>query len=332
MKTLTTKVTYYILFYFISILILANCTVKQIKPTDTGIPGTGSKKEDLDLKRPKFKIAITKFVNKTKYGAQRLGTSASDILVTELAKTNRFILIERGNLDQIIKEQRFSLSDLFDETQNTIKIGRLLGVNAIITGSISQFGVHISSSDVIIGGSKKQTAEATVDVRVIDVNTGQIMLADSGRGVVSKKYSTFLGLGSHGGYDETLESDALRVAIQKFVSNIVSTLGMKEWYCFVADVAEDKIILDAGKESNLALGTKLAVYRRGKAIRSPSTGLLIGYTKRKIGVVEIEEYLGENGSIAKLISGSSPKKKDICCEIKVKLNKQRKREGTREEE
>src|SRR4030065_209994 len=56
-------------------------------------------------KGPKLRVGIVDFVNKTSYGAGRLGTSASDILTTELFKTGAFILIERAQLTQVLKEQ-----------------------------------------------------------------------------------------------------------------------------------------------------------------------------------------------------------------------------------
>ena len=53
-------------------------------------------------------------------------------------------------------------------------------------------------------------AEATVDVRIIDVATGRIVAADSGRGVVAVKAGEMLGVGQSIGYDETIANNALR--------------------------------------------------------------------------------------------------------------------------
>src|SRR4030042_6076550 len=56
-------------------------------------------------KGPKLRVGIVDFVNKSSYGAGRLGTSASDILTTELFKTGAFILVERAQLKQVLGEQ-----------------------------------------------------------------------------------------------------------------------------------------------------------------------------------------------------------------------------------
>ncbi|HAX60939.1 MAG TPA: hypothetical protein DCX95_00035 [Elusimicrobia bacterium] len=70
--------------------------------------------------------------------------------------------------------------------------------------------------------------------------------------------------------------------------------------------------MDAGKESNLKLGTKLVVYNQGKEIKSPDTGLVIGRTEEKVGELEVVDYFGENGSTAKVVSGSRPTRGALC--------------------
>src|SRR6266850_5246518 len=58
----------------------------------------------------KRRIGVVDFVNKTTYGANRLGTSATDILITELAKSNRFIVVERDKMDKLLEEQKLGLT------------------------------------------------------------------------------------------------------------------------------------------------------------------------------------------------------------------------------
>ena len=55
----------------------------------------------------------TEFENKTTYGA-RLGESATDILITELVKTNRFIVVERDKMDKLLEEQKLGLTGVID--------------------------------------------------------------------------------------------------------------------------------------------------------------------------------------------------------------------------
>src|SRR5437879_2049233 len=87
----------------------------------------------------KRRIGVVDFENKTTYGANRLGTSASDILITELVKSGKFIVVERDKLNKIMEEQKLGMSGAIDPN-TAAKMGKILGLNAIVTGSISQFG------------------------------------------------------------------------------------------------------------------------------------------------------------------------------------------------
>lgn len=260
---------------------------------------------------PKKKISVVEFENKTAYGQRRLGDAASDILMTELGKSQKFILIERAKLDKIIAEQKLQATGMYDAA-TVAQLGKLAGVDAIVVGVISQFGVKTGGSDYLLTQSKQQVAECTVDIRVIEVETGKILYVDSGKGVAKSSKGSFLGMGTKGGYDETLEGESLRAAIAKFVDNIVYQVNARPWSCRVAEVDENNIYLDAGKESNLKLGTKLAVFNQGKEIRSPDTGMVIGRTEEKAGEIEVSEYFGENGSTAKLLKGSKPAAGAVC--------------------
>src|SRR5882672_7129956 len=253
----------------------------------------------------KRRIGVVDFVNKTTYGANRLGTSASDILITELAKSNRFIVVERDKLDKLMEEQKLGMSGAIDPN-TAAKMGKILGLNAIVTGAISQFGEETEGSEYLITQSKSQVVKCTVDIRVVDVETGQILYADSGSGLARKHTGGILGLGTRAGYDETLEGEALRAAIVKFVNNIVDQVEKKPWSCRVADVDGQNIYLNAGSESNMKIGQKLMVLRAGKVIKDPTTGLVIGNAEDKIGEMKVIRYFGEDGSVATLVSGVMP--------------------------
>jgi curli biogenesis system outer membrane secretion channel CsgG len=260
---------------------------------------------------PKRRIGIVDFENKAPYGQGRLGNTATDILITELTKTGKFIVVERDKINSLMAEQKFGESGAVDPN-TAAKVGRILGLNAIVTGAVTGFGVDTTGSEYILTSSKKQTAKATVDIRVVDVETGQILLADSGEGVATSSEHDVLGLGGRGGYDENLEGDALRAALVKFVDNIVNQVNTKPWSCRVAAVEGDQVYLDAGQASGLGVGQKLTAYHTGKDIVSPTTGLVIGQTEDEIASLEVVRFFGDDGSIAKVTKGSLPSSKDIC--------------------
>ncbi len=280
-------------------------------------PSTSVKqKEAMTIDKPKGMVALKRrigvvdFENKTKYGANRLGTSASDILITELAKSGKFIVVERDKIGKLMEEQKFGMSGAVDPN-TAAKMGRILGLNAIVTGAISQFGETTEGSEYLLAQSKRQLVKATVDIRVVDVETGQILYADSGAGLAKKSSGGVLGLGTRAGYDETLEGEALRAAIVKFVNNIVGQVSKKPWSCRVADADGSSVYLNAGHDSGVEIGTKMTTYKIGRAIKDPSSGMVIGNTEEKGAEIKVVRYFGDDGSVAELVSGPLPSAGDL---------------------
>lgn len=260
---------------------------------------------------PRRRIGVVAFENKAPYAQNRIGNTATDILITELTKTGKFIVVERDKLDKIMEEQKLGQSGAVDPN-TAAKVGKILGLNALVTGSISQFGVKSEGKDFIISQSKQQIVECTVDIRVVDTETGQVLYADSGKGVVRKASGKFLGMGNQSKYDETLEGEALRAAIVKFTDNIVSQVNKKPWSCRVAAVRDGRIYLNAGLEAGVQVGQKLKVFSQGAEIKDPDTGLLLGFEETELGTLKISSFFGDNGSIADVVSGSIPQPKALC--------------------
>jgi curli biogenesis system outer membrane secretion channel CsgG len=108
---------------------------------------------------PKLRVAVVRFKDKSAYGKGRLGGAAQDILTTELARADKFIMITRQDLDLLQDEQDLAKSGMI-KAGTGAKSGEVMGVNAIVTGVVSQFGVKQKSATYLVGASKDQTAEA----------------------------------------------------------------------------------------------------------------------------------------------------------------------------
>ncbi len=81
-----------------------------------------------------------------------VGKGIADLLVTDLVKDGSFSIIERKALDKIMAEQNFSNSERADPA-SAAKIGKLLGVDAILVGSITQFGNETKKVNLGGGGA-----------------------------------------------------------------------------------------------------------------------------------------------------------------------------------
>ncbi len=297
------------------VIVISGCAPGRSVKREQAMTVKETEKVKTKYTGPKRRIGVVEFDNKTAYGQGRLGGAASDILITELVKSGKFMVVERGRLAKIMEEQKLQVSGAI-EPATAVKVGKILGLEAIVIGVVSQFGVTTEGADYLITQHKRQRAEVTVEVRVVDVETGEILLADSGKGVTKKKWGSVLGMGTKGGYDETMEGDALRASIVQFVDNIINQVNRKLWSCMIAEVSDREIYLNAGQESGVEEGLNLECYHQGAEIRDPRSSLVIGHKEEYIGRAEVVRYCGEGGdcSIARIISKGAalPASKDIC--------------------
>src|SRR6476661_1987109 len=166
-----------------------------------------------------------------------VGKGISDLLVTYLVKDGSYSVIERKALDKIMAEQNFSNSDRANPT-SAARIGKLLGVDAIVVGSITQFGSETKQTG--LGGSggnwggfgvggfshKKTKAIVGLTARIVDIDTAEILSVAEGHGESKRESTSLLGGGGdwHGfgggnvnfgssDFQSTIIGEAVKIAV-----------------------------------------------------------------------------------------------------------------------
>lgn len=97
----------------------------------------------------------------------------SDLLRTELFKTRLFIVLERDQMNKILKEQDFQISGCTD-TECGIEIGKLLNANKVLLGTVGKLGDKYIINARIVNVEKGITEfaeKATVDSKT-DLDKG----------------------------------------------------------------------------------------------------------------------------------------------------------------
>lgn len=110
------------------------------------------------------------------------------------ARTNLYSVVERGQIDNVLKEQQFSNSGIVDDAQAS-QIGKLLGIDAIITGSVSYSHKDEQSetTNYDLSGKAttvpclKRTVTADARIRIISVTTGQVVAVSNPKSEFSEK-------------------------------------------------------------------------------------------------------------------------------------------------
>ena len=139
------------------------------------------------------------------WGNYDIGKGVADQVVDELINESDFRVIERKRIDTVLAEQDFQASDRADP-HTQAQIGKVLGVRYIIAGSITKFttedkkyGAGGLGGGVIGGlGLKKSKSEVQLNARVIDAETGEILIAAKGKGDSKKGGGVTVGGGGSG--------------------------------------------------------------------------------------------------------------------------------------
>ncbi len=181
----------------------------------------------------KPRIAILDFTNDTPFESYVIGASVANTFVTALIKSKHFRVIERSMLGRIIEEQNLGMSGALGAAEAS-EVGKILGVDYVVAGSISEFGIKTSRTAIGYAkdvdakvGMSKGTARVVLDVRVIDPITAEIVSVETG---VGSHYSTNIGIAFEEislltgvvGFDETLIGKATRKAVFDIVNKLIT--------------------------------------------------------------------------------------------------------------
>jgi len=205
-------------------------------------------------------IAVMPFTPNT--NAQEYQQTVTDKMITQLVNLNRFRVIERGAMEAVMKEQKFSLSGLVNE-DSAIELGKIVGADVIVMGNLSI-----------------ESGFSRVSARVIDIETSE--------NIVAKEAST------HRSEIKHIEKLVEDVAVM-----IYNDLPLVEGS--IISLEDELIYLDIGSDVGIKKGTKCVIYKEGKEIIHPGTKQVLGKKVSKLGeliVVQVQRKM----ATARLVS------------------------------
>jgi len=253
----------------------------------------------------KRKVAIGRFTNETRYGRtfqvdsenDPLGKQASDMLMNRLVASKKFLVFERQDIGRIKKEQA-----ILGESD-------LVGVDALILGSVTEFGRSVTGKSGFLSATKIQSAHAKVEIRLVDPRTGHAFFTATGTGEASTESGEVAGFGSKAAYDGTLNDRAISAAISDVQGVLMNKLEERPWRTDILKVSGNRLFLSGGRLQGLKVGDVLTVMKQGEMVKSAQTGFTITLPPTPLGKVRITNFFGDSesneGSVAELISGTA---------------------------
>lgn len=262
-----------------------------------------------------------------------IGKGIQQMVVTDLVKDGSYSVIERAVMDKILSEQNFSNSNRADPN-SAAKIGKLLGVDAIIVGNITEFGNETKKEGLGGGGGggwtgaiaglhhSKSNANVALNARIVNIDTGEILGVAEGSGTSSRS-STGLGGGGgnwngHGGGDvdfgssdfqNTIIGEATKDAVDKLSAGLVADAPKIAVRTVAIDglvaavVSPNQVVLNVGGKAGVHVGDQFEVYRVTQEIKDPSTGAVIRRMTSTVGTVKATD-VDDLSAVCATVSGS----------------------------
>jgi curli biogenesis system outer membrane secretion channel CsgG len=248
--------------------------------------------------------------------------SLTEALTTSLVATSRFIVLERMALAQVQQEQDLGASGRVNK-ETAAEVGKLMGAQVLITGDITSFAHNRSSiggnaTNLIKGlnaGVERVTATVSIDLRLIDAVTGEVIASIKGDGDAAqqgisadltrdeKKYDGSVAL-------NTPLGKASREAIQRSVAGIVTHIPKMKWSARVIDFRDGLVYVNAGTGYGMQKGMALEIFDPQPALIDPESGRNFGSPDKLVGEVLIEAVEAQY-STAKVVNGTEFKRNQV---------------------
>lgn len=205
-----------------------------------------------------------------------VGKQVTSLVTDNLANEGNFLIVERDLIDEIIGEQDFGASDRVDPSR-AAEIGRLLGADALIFGTVTRFEFSSGGSASLFGISFQSTsARVEFSGRIVDTTQGVVRGSISASGSASGigiDVKDLQGISFNASqFQETALGEATTRAVEDYVKEATKTIEnhaealsdvkeRQQLQGVVAAVIDEGVVLNIGQNDGVREQQGFQVYR-----------------------------------------------------------------------
>lgn len=260
------------------------------------------------LGSPLKRVAVIPFDSPQEYAGTPLSRGLTAMITSALVKAGGVEVIERAQLDSLLKEHNLSAQGILDPA-TAQQVGKVLGVDYIIGGKISEFGVKehrslLGAVSQALGGAQvtNSTARVVLDLRMIDARTAKVLLTETATGEDKSSGVAFaagdlrnlvlIGRFDTQEWSESRIGKATRKAVQTAVTGLLKFFPpVGQVLSVFQDGQHRYAILDRGAFSGVKKGQEFSVYRERPV--KDAKGKNVWEEKQDVGRVRVEEIENE---------------------------------------
>ncbi|QQE12613.1 hypothetical protein JD969_03865 [Planctomycetota bacterium] len=202
-------------------------------------------------------------------------------VVTALVKSKRLKVVERSQLEKLLKEADLSDSSYADSKKHHVEMGKMLGADLLLFGSLDNIEQQVSEKKVPYTNriTRKGVISIKASIRMVNTETGQIMTAESA--TFDYKINAL--------ETPSIPNKYFELAQEELVAKLTKLVLDEIFPIKIVHVADEQVYLNQGSDNHIKKGDRFVVYRKGQVIKDPDTGLVLGAAKKRIGLVEVTE-------------------------------------------
>lgn len=276
---------------------------------------------------PKARIAVARFENKAadarNWWNPQLGDGMADMLTTALFNSNRFIVLERESLDDVIYEQDLGASGRVRQ-DTAAAIGEIEGAELLVVAAVTEFEGNAGGVQGGVGGfgggvlgaltGGSRSAHMAIDLRIIDARTSRILAATSVEGTARDfnlggalgGYTGSVGLGGAlSGWKNTPREKALRDVIEKSVDYVITKTPSNFYHYGGSSNAQPAAAVSngGGTGERVVITANSLNVRSGPGTTNPAqfsltSGTIVDVLGRADGWTQIRDSQGRTGWVS----------------------------------
>ncbi|MCU7835835.1 MAG: hypothetical protein KZQ83_11370 [gamma proteobacterium symbiont of Taylorina sp.] len=235
-------------------------------------------------KIPRIAIGLVKAGSTARTGTAQIGMNAqehtpifTDTMISRLAQTKRFQLIDRQEVDQLLNEQ---LAQALAENRNVSSaMGTLKGADYLVYGNLASLSdkEQVTKLPGSLRVFKQRIGQVSGNMRIVDARSGDI--------IESRKISVEQAIDLSASNTEMIDKLA-----DAYSEQVVLMLMNALYPIKAAHISNNGIIyINRGNDGGLFVGEELDIYKSGQAIIDPDTGVQLGVEESYVGKVVVTE-------------------------------------------
>ena len=254
-----------------------------------------------DLKK---KVAVLPFEDSTGLGEENIDLKIANMVAKSLEDETDVILVSWDEVEAYMREQMVPTP----LTQDTAAmVGRGMHLNAIVLGSIAEVSQTLKKTGWLrwfpFWIKRKDLIQAVLVARVVDVENGVVITADTGEGEVKTgldEDDMLLGSPS-GGPEKEFIDESLQMSVESLAENVADALDRSAWKGFLVKVEKERAVMSGGRDVGVGRGDRFVVYEVGEKITNAigRTYVIPGEVKAQL----VAESVDEATTVLKIVSG-----------------------------